>query len=108
LLVDWSAQAGELVGQLRGHLAEYPHAVRGTELVEDLKAASPKFVEMWQKHSVRGFETSRKRFDHPERGRLNLDYIKLAAASNDQQHLVVFLPADAASGAKLTHLPEPR
>src|ERR1700694_2814600 len=33
--------------------------------------ASPKFVEMWQKHSVRGFETSRKRFDQPQRGRVN-------------------------------------
>lgn len=35
---------------------------------------------------------------------LSLDYIKLAAASDDQQHLIVMLPADQATADKLTQL----
>lgn len=58
----------------------------------------------WEEHTVRRFEVSRKRFRHPDAGRLDLDYIKFATADNDQQQLVVFLPADAASAAKLPDL----
>lgn len=102
--LDWNTQAGQLVGQLRSHIAEYPNESRGTELVESLEASSTKFAELWQPNTVRRFESSRKRFDHPEAGRLNLDYIKLAAANDNRQHLVVFLPADHSSTEKLDRL----
>jgi transcriptional regulator with XRE-family HTH domain len=104
LFVDWNGQARQLVGQLRGHLAEYPNEPRGTELVEELETASPKFAELWETNTVSRFETSHKRFDHPEAGRLDLDYTKLAAANDDRQHLVVFLPSDPRSAEKLDRL----
>jgi transcriptional regulator with XRE-family HTH domain len=104
LLIDWLAEARQLVGQLRAHLAQYPQDPRGPELVDALMAAGGKFPELWQEHAVRRFEVSRKHFRHPEAGRLDLDYIKLATADDDRQQLVVFLPADAASAAKLPGL----
>jgi transcriptional regulator with XRE-family HTH domain len=104
LLVDWSTEARQLLGQLRAHLAQYPNDPRGPELIEALQKGAPKFPELWEEHSVRRFEVSRKRFRHPSAGRLDLDYIKFATADNDQQQLVVFLPADAASAAKLPDL----
>lgn len=104
LNVDWNTQARQLVGQLRSHIAEYPNEARGAELVENLEAASPKFAELWRTNTVRRFEGSQKRFDHPEVGRLTFDYIKLAAANDDRQHLLVFLPADHGTAEKLEQL----
>jgi transcriptional regulator with XRE-family HTH domain len=104
LLVDWLADARQLAGQLRAHLARYPSDPRGPELLEALQAASPKFNEVWKEHAVRRSEASRKRFRHPSAGRIDLDYIKLSTADNDQQQLVAFLPADPDSAAKLADL----
>jgi hypothetical protein len=53
LNVDWNTQARQLVGQLRSHIAEYPNETRGTELVEELETASPKFAELWRTNTVR-------------------------------------------------------
>jgi transcriptional regulator with XRE-family HTH domain len=104
LFVDWVAEARQLLGQLRTHLAQHPHDPRGPELIDALSRSSPKFVELWNEHTIRRFEAARKRFRHPHAGRIDFDYVKLVAADNDQQHLVVFLPADAASAAKLANL----
>jgi hypothetical protein len=65
-----------------------------------LRRASPKFVEVWAEQAVRRFERSRKRMRHPSLGRIDLDYVKLAAV-DDRQYLLVFLPADDASATKL-------
>lgn len=104
LFLNWAEEARQLLGQLRAHLAQHPGDPRGPELVEALHAASGKFTELWREQSVRRFESSRKRFQHPALGRLDLDYIKLATADDDRQYLLAFLPADAASAGKLPSL----
>jgi len=104
LIVNWLDEARQLVGQLRAHLAQYPDDPRGPELVATLKAASPKFAELWQEHGTARFRNYRKGYQHPAAGLLSLDYIKLAAASDDQQHLTVLLPADQATADKLSQL----
>lgn len=104
VLVDWASEVAQLVGQLRAHLARYPKDPRGPELVEALRKASARFGELWDEHDVRPFRAARKRFRHPAAGRLDLDYVKLAAADDDQQQLIVFLPATEQDAAKLTDL----
>jgi hypothetical protein len=74
------------------------------ELVATLTAASPKFAELWQEHGTARFRSYRKGYQHPAAGLLSLDYIKLAAASDEQQHLMVMLPADQATADKLSQL----
>ena len=104
LIVNWPDEARQFVGQLRAHLAQYPGDSRGPELVAALSAASPKFAELWQEHGTARFRNYRKGYQHPAAGLLSLDYIKLTAASNDQQHLIVMLPADQATADKLSQL----
>jgi transcriptional regulator with XRE-family HTH domain len=104
LFVNWLDEARQLVGQLRAHLGQYPGDPRGPELVASLTAASPKFAELWQEHRTTRFRNYRKGYQHPAAGVLSLDYIKLAAADNDQQHLTVMLPADDATAEKLRQL----
>ena len=104
LIANWDDEARQLVGQLRAHLAQYPADPRGPELVATLTAASPRFAGLWQEHGTARFRNYRKGYQHPVAGLLSLDYVKLEAASNDQQHLVVMLPADQASADKLSQL----
>lgn len=107
LSVDWLPEARLLVGQLRAHIAQYPRDPRGRELLSALEAASPQFNQLWQEHVVRRFQPSRKRFRHPTAGRLDLDYVKLATADSGAQNLVVYMPADKDSAAKLPGLRRP-
>jgi transcriptional regulator with XRE-family HTH domain len=104
LFVDWRTEARKLLGQLRVSLARYAHDPRGRELVDALRAASPAFTEMWEEHEVQRFDVSRKSIRHPETGMFDFDYIKLATADHEQQQLMVFLPANAATAAKLPDL----
>ncbi len=104
LFLNWAEEARPLLGQLRAHLARHPGDPRGPELVEALQAASPRFAELWREQDVRRFESSRKHFLHPGLGRIDLDYVKLATADDDRQYLLVFLPADGSSAAKLPSL----
>jgi hypothetical protein len=104
LMVDWDTEARHLAGQLRAHLARYPGDPRGAELVAALEAASPRFAALWPRRTVDRFQPARKRFRHPAAGQLDLDYVKLSAAADGQQELLVFLPADAASAARLPGL----
>ena len=64
------------------------------------RAARPAAPE----HGTARFRNYRTGYQHPAAGMLSLDYIKLAAASDDQQHLIVMLPADQATADKLTQL----
>lgn len=104
LIVNWPDEARQLVGQLRTHLAQYAGDPRGPQLVATLTAARPKFAELWQEHGTARFRNYRKGYQHPAAGLLSLDYIKLTAASDDQQHLLVMLPADQATADKLRQL----
>lgn len=103
-ILNWPDEARQLVGQLRAHLAQYPGDPRGPELVASLTGASPRFAGLWREHGTARFRRSRKGYQHPTAGVLSLDYVKLAAADDEQQHLVVMLPADQATADKLRQL----
>ncbi len=51
-----------------------------------------------------GFETARKRMRTAAGEPLELDLMRLAAVPDGRQQLVVFLPADAATAARLRAL----
>lgn len=104
LLVDWNAEARQILGQFRANTATYPGDPRATALVDALHEASAEFRTLWAEHPVKGFQPSRKRFNHAVAGRLDLDYVKLATAEDTQQNLVVFLPADPTTADRVRQL----
>jgi transcriptional regulator with XRE-family HTH domain len=103
-MLDWESEARSMVGQFRAALARHPEDPRGPELIAALLDADNVFRSMWEEHSVAPFEGARKRLRHPLVGRLDLDYTKLAAVADERQQLIVFLPADAESAARLESL----
>lgn len=94
---DWPAVADEQVGNLMatGHTGD----VEGRELVDDLSAASAEFADRWTAQPVVRKRTGTKRLRHPEVGEVRVSFETLQLPDGDDQRLVVYLPADEASGA---------
>ncbi|MFI7060780.1 helix-turn-helix domain-containing protein [Kribbella sp. NPDC050124] len=90
LFVEWELVADETVAQLRsaaGHLVEDP-AYR--ELVDELVESSAEFAERWSRREVRRHVSGEKRLNHPELGRISVDYEVVAVLDTPDQYLVVY------------------
>lgn len=91
-MVDHDAECVRLVAQLRVHHATWPDDPELGDVVDRLKATSPRFSELWAAHDVAPFVTTRRVFDHPEAGRLELDHHRLAVLDQAGAQLVVYTP----------------
>ena len=63
---------------------------RVAEIVEELRAASQEFVEIWERNSARGKAADVKTFRHPEVGELTLRMQTFDVRSTPGQQLVVY------------------
>jgi transcriptional regulator with XRE-family HTH domain len=75
--------------RLRGTLARYPSDPMVTGLVEELRAGSPEFARLWERHDMRPASALTKTFRHPVVGVVTLDCDSLALTERDQ-HLVLY------------------
>jgi transcriptional regulator with XRE-family HTH domain len=78
-----------LVADLHLVAGRYPDDPALLRLVEDLRAASPRFAELWQRGDVEPQRGTTKIIDHPQAGRLTLDCDVLSVAGADL-HLMVY------------------
>ena len=104
LLADWTGEAQQLIGQFRAANGARTDHPRVRALIDGLQQASPDFARMWAEHPIRGFAPARKHFHHPALGPLTLDYVKLAALEDPDQHLLSFVPADPDTAGRLPDL----
>jgi hypothetical protein len=83
-------QVEGLVADLRLTAARYPADPRVRRLVAELRAQSPRFVELWDAADLRPHEdrSRHKYFDHPEVGRIGLDCDTLIVAGDDLRIMV--------------------
>jgi transcriptional regulator with XRE-family HTH domain len=82
---DHERLAREGVADLRVAAARYPDAPRVAALVSELSAASPLFVELWNRHEVQIRRSTHKRTVHPVVGPIDLDIETLLVAEHDQR-----------------------
>ena len=94
LMVDHDEEAVRLVSQLRVHRTEWPDDDDLGGLIADLEATSPHFAELWGAKDVAPFVTTRRVFDHPSAGRIELDHHRFAVLDQAGAQLVVYTPAD--------------
>jgi transcriptional regulator with XRE-family HTH domain len=90
LMADHDEECVRLVSQLRAHCAEWPDDPELADVVERLVESSPRFADLWAAHDVAPFVTTRRIFDHPTRGRLELDHHRLAVLDQAGAQLVVY------------------
>jgi transcriptional regulator with XRE-family HTH domain len=90
LMTDHDEELVRLVAQFRLHCADWPDDADITALVDDLRATSPTFAALWDAKDVSPFATTRRVFQHPIAGRLELDHHRLAVSDQPGMQLVVY------------------
>ena len=95
LMADHDEELQRLVAQFRLHCADWSDDAEIAALVAELRAASPRFAELWDAKDVSPFSTTRRVFQHPVAGRLELDHHRLAVLDQPGMQLVIYTAAAA-------------
>lgn len=85
--------------ELRATLARYPTDPAVSGLVDELRAASPDFARLWERHDVQAASVLTKTFRHPVVGDITVDCDALTLTDRDQ-HLVLYSAPPGSSGAE--------
>jgi transcriptional regulator with XRE-family HTH domain len=97
---QWDRVAEEQVANLR---ASGPPDEQAQRFLDELRA-EPAFAERWARRGVARKQSGTKVITHPEVGELRLGFETLVLPDADAQRLVVYLPADDATGQALDRL----
>jgi transcriptional regulator with XRE-family HTH domain len=87
------------VMQLRVTLARYPADPAVTGLIDELRAGSPDFARLWERHDVQPAPTLTKTFRHPVVGEVTVDCDSLTLTDRDQ-NLVLYSAPQGSPGAE--------
>jgi transcriptional regulator with XRE-family HTH domain len=77
LMADHDEEAARLVSQFRAHGTKWPDDPVIAAVVTRLQSTWEDFARRWAAHDVAPFATTRRLFDHPRAGRLELDHHRL-------------------------------
>ena len=94
----------EIVADLHEALGRYPADARLSALVDDLRAATPRFAELWEQRPVARRTASRKTFLHPEAGPITLDCDVLVVQGSDLRLVVYTAPSGSPDAESLALL----
>lgn len=93
LMADHDQELVRLVSQFRLHCTDWPDDPQIDDVVRRLRSASARFTALWDAQDVAPFVTTRRLFDHPTAGRLELDHHRLAVLDQPGMQLVVYTPS---------------
>jgi transcriptional regulator with XRE-family HTH domain len=88
-----------VVMELRSTLARYPSDPAVTNLVDELRDASPEFARLWERHDVQAAPMLTKTFRHPVVGEITVNCDTLTLTDRDQ-HLVLYSAPPGSHGAE--------
>ena len=90
-------EAGQ-VAELHDALGRFPDDEHLGALIADLRAASPRFADLWEQHPVARRPAKRKTFLHPDVGPITVDCDELSVDGSDLR-LVVYSATAGSSDA---------
>lgn len=93
-----------VVMSLRPALARYPSDPAVTGLVDELRAGSPEFARLWERHDVQGAPMLTKTFRHPAVGEITVDCDSLTLTDRDQYLVLYSAPQGSRDGEALALL----
>ncbi|GAB3932066.1 hypothetical protein GCM10029976_037440 [Kribbella albertanoniae] len=94
----------EGIADLRAAWAAHADDEDLAELVRTLCDESSEFAELWARRDVKVKSTGRKRLNHPDVGRLTVEYDVLTPLGDTAQRLIVYRAIDAASQRALDRI----
>ena len=93
LMADHEEERLRLVSQFRLHCSGWSDDSEVQAIVSSLRDASATFAKLWEAKDVSPFNSTRRLFDHPGAGRLELDHHRLAVLDQPGLQLVVYTAA---------------
>jgi transcriptional regulator with XRE-family HTH domain len=90
LYPEWDALAQEVTDVLRLNSARFPEDADLRALIDELLERSDGFRGRWERHEVFEKTSARKVVDHPDVGRLELDYETFDVSAAPGQILIVY------------------
>lgn len=93
LMADYQVEQARLASQFRLHCAEWPDDPDIDAVLDGLRRSSARFADLWDGRDVAPFVSTRRLFDHPRAGRLELDHHRLAVLDQPGMQLVVYTSA---------------
>lgn len=93
-----------VVMSLRPALARYPSDPAVTGLVDELRAGSPEFARLWERHDVQAAPMLTKTFRHPAVGEITVDCDSLTLTDRDQYLVLYSAPQGSRDGEALALL----
>ena len=103
-LLDWEDAATRMVANLRWLMADHVAEPSWKSLVKRLRAASPEFAELWERHEVRSIENKTKHVLQPLVGELHLDVMNVWLSPRPGTRLHVYSPSNAVTAQRLHEL----
>ncbi|WP_405056409.1 helix-turn-helix transcriptional regulator [Kribbella sp. NBC_01505] len=94
----------EGIADLRAAWAAHSDDEELAELVRMLCAESREFATLWERRDVKVKSTGRKHLNHPDVGRLTVEYDVLTPLGDTAQRLIVYRAVDAASQQALDRI----
>lgn len=94
----------ESIADLRAAWAAHPDDTALADLVNELTSGSEEFARLWALRDVRVNGRGQKPLLHPEAGPLTVEFEVLAPLQDQDQRLIVYRAADAASQAALDRI----
>lgn len=94
LFPDWSLIADECAAILRLETSRSPRSPRLREVVNALASGSEAFAARWRDHDVAQHHSGTKRFNHPQAGRMRLQFQALTAPGVPDLTLYCYSPVD--------------
>jgi hypothetical protein len=105
---DWDLDASLHVGMLRATLARHAGEPAWQRFLDEMREASPEFVEFWDRHELARPQTRRKRFQFPGIGIIRLESTSLWLSEQPGTRLNVHVPADNEAALALRRLVDSR
>ena len=93
VFVDWEKEAAAQLGRFRAAAALHLHDTDFTDLIQNVRAASPEARTWWKRHDIAPLGSGTKRLRHPQLGELLLQHVVLQVADNPEHKLVTFTPS---------------
>ncbi|MFJ1610708.1 helix-turn-helix transcriptional regulator [Streptomyces sp. NPDC088253] len=104
-IVNWEATAARMVANLRVAMADHVGDPLWRNLVSRLRAVSPEFAELWDRHTVARVEDSGVRtIRNAIVGELHFEVSNTWLAPRSGHRLQVFTPADSETERRLASL----
>ena len=93
LMADHDEEMVRLVSQFRLHCTDWPRDPEIEMVLGQLHEKSAIFATLWAAQDVSPFVTTRRLFNHPAAGTLELDHHRLAVLEQPGMQLVIYTPA---------------